>query len=507
MLENTKYKTTIGMEVHVELATNSKMFCSCKNGMGLETQPNKNICPVCTAQPGSLPVPNKKAIEYVIKAGLALNCRIAKKSKFDRKNYFYPDLPKGYQISQYDQPLCEKGFLEIALGKEKKRIGITRIHLEEDTGKSIHQKATGETLIDFNRAGVPLMELVTEPDIISSLEAKKFCESLRSIFRYLGISSADMEKGQMRCEANISLYLPGKDPLSGTKVELKNINSFKAVEKGIEYEIRRQTEILEEGGHVIQETRGWNDSLGKTFPQRKKENSDDYRYFPEPDILPLSFSDREIEMIGKSLPELPLEKKDRLVRQYGLSEENAEIVVSSKDLAQYFEEVASELDHWMEVEEHEFDEQTKTKVYKLAVNYLLTEIQKHLFHKGLDIKDMKVTPENFAELIKIIYDGQINSSAAQVVLEEMFETGADPSRVIEEKDLAQSNDESELDAVVDGVLKKNQPSVDDYKKGKQNAIQYLMGQVMSETKGKANPQMVIKILKEKLDKIIEVEPQ
>ncbi|MDD3607267.1 MAG: Asp-tRNA(Asn)/Glu-tRNA(Gln) amidotransferase subunit GatB, partial [Candidatus Moranbacteria bacterium] len=333
------------------------------------------------------------------------------------------------------------------------------------------------------------------------------CESLRSIFRYLGISSADMEKGQMRCEANISLYLPGKDPLSGTKVELKNINSFKAVEKGIEYEIRRQTEILEEGGHVIQETRGWNDSLGKTFPQRKKENSDDYRYFPEPDILPLSFSDREIEMIGKSLPELPLEKKDRLVRQYGLSEENAEIVVSSKDLAQYFEEVASELDHWMEVEEHEFDEQTKTKVYKLAVNYLLTEIQKHLFHKGLDIKDMKVTPENFAELIKIIYDGQINSSAAQVVLEEMFETGADPSRVIEEKDLVQSNDESELDAVVDGVLKKNQPSVDDYKKGKQNAIQYLMGQVMSETKGKANPQMVIKILKEKLDKIIEVEPQ
>jgi aspartyl-tRNA(Asn)/glutamyl-tRNA(Gln) amidotransferase subunit B len=475
--------------------------------MGLETQPNKNICPVCTAQPGSLPVPNKKAIEYVIKAGLALNCRIAKKSKFDRKNYFYPDLPKGYQISQYDQPLCEKGFLEIALGKEKKRIGITRIHLEEDTGKSIHQKATGETLIDFNRAGVPLMELVTEPDIVSSLEAKKFCESLRSIFRYLGISSADMEKGQMRCEANISLYLPGKDPLSGTKVELKNINSFKAVEKGIEYEIRRQTEILEEGGHVIQETRGWNDSLGKTFPQRKKENSDDYRYFPEPDILPLSFSDREIEMIGKSLPELPLEKKDRLVRQYGLSEENAEIVVSSKDLAQYFEEVASELDHWMEVEEHEFDEQTKTKVYKLAVNYLLTEIQKHLFHKGLDIKDMKVTPENFAELIKIIYDGQINSSAAQVVLEEMFETGADPSRVIEEKDLVQSNDESELDAVVDGVLKKNQPSVDDYKKGKQNAIQYLMGQVMSETKGKANPQMVIKILKEKLDKIIEVEPQ
>jgi aspartyl-tRNA(Asn)/glutamyl-tRNA(Gln) amidotransferase subunit B len=438
---------------------------------------------------------------------LALNCRIAKKSKFDRKNYFYPDLPKGYQISQYDQPLCEKGFLEIALGKEKKRIGITRIHLEEDTGKSIHQKATGETLIDFNRAGVPLMELVTEPDIVSSLEAKKFCESLRSIFRYLGISSADMEKGQMRCEANISLYLPGKDPLSGTKVELKNINSFKAVEKGIEYEIRRQTEILEEGGHVIQETRGWNDSLGKTFPQRKKENSDDYRYFPEPDILPLSFSDREIEMIGKSLPELPLEKKDRLVRQYGLSEENAEIVVSSKDLAQYFEEVASELDHWMEVEEHEFDEQTKTKVYKLAVNYLLTEIQKHLFHKGLDIKDMKVTPENFAELIKIIYDGQINSSAAQVVLEEMFETGADPSRVIEEKDLVQSNDESELDAVVDGVLKKNQPSVDDYKKGKQNAIQYLMGQVMSETKGKANPQMVIKILKEKLDKIIEVEPQ
>lgn len=494
-----KYKLTIGMEVHVELSTDSKMFCDCKNGMGMEKKPNKNICPVCTGQPGSLPVPNKKAIEYVMKAGLALNCQIANKSKFDRKNYFYPDLPKGYQISQFDEPFCEKGFLEVEIDNENiKKIGITRIHLEEDTGKSIHQKGIGETLVDFNRAGVPLMELVTEPDITSSKEAKRLCEELRLIFRYLGISPADMEKGQMRCEANISLYEEGKNRLSGTKVELKNLNSFKAVERGIEFEIERQAEILDRDEKVIQETRGWDENRGQSIAQRIKESSDDYRYFPEPDIMPINFKKEEIEKIKKGLPELPKQRLVRFIDQYGLKKENAKILINNKDLSNYFEQVSSELENWMEDEGHEFKDEDKIKLYRLAANYLLTEIQKHLFENGYSVEDIKITPENFAELIKIVYEGEINSSAAQIVLAEMFKTGADPSHIIEEKNLAQSSDEGELSEIVEEVITENEQSVNDYKNGKENALQFLMGQVMSATKGRANPQVVIEILKEKL---------
>lgn len=494
-----KYKPTIGMEIHVELATKSKMFCGCKNGMGQEKQSNKNICSVCTAQPGSLPVPNEKAIEYVMKAGLALNCEIARHSKFDRKNYFYPDLPKGYQISQYDQPLCQHGEIEIENEKkEKKKVRILRIHLEEDTGKLIHHKGTNESLVDFNRAGVPLMELVTEPDLESSAQAKDFCEKLRSIFRYLKISPADMEKGQMRCEANVSLYGTDEDPLSGTKVELKNINSFKAVEKGIEYEIKRQEEILEKGEKVIQETRGWDENRGQTFSQRIKEGSDDYRYFPEPDILPLKFSEDRIEEIKASLCELPVAKKERFVRQYNLKEENAEIIVRDKDLANYFENVCSELENWFHEEGDNLNQKSKEKMYRLAANYMLTEFQKNLFGVGEEISQTKVTAENFAEFIKIIFKGEINSSAAQTVLKEMFTTGADPSHIIEEKNLAQSSDKGELEKIVKKVIKENEASVEDYKKGKENAIQFLMGQVMSMTKGRANPQIVIKLLKKEL---------
>lgn len=494
-----KYKPTIGMEVHVELSTDSKMFCDCKNGMGMEKKPNKNICPVCTGQPGSLPVPNKKAIEYVMKAGLALNCELAKRSKFDRKNYFYPDLPKGYQISQFDEPFCEKGFLEIEVDDENtKKFGITRIHLEEDTGKSIHQKGTGETLIDFNRAGVPLMELVTEPDIESSQEAKRLCEELRLIFRYLGISPADMEKGQMRCEANISLHKDGEDRLSGTKVELKNINSFKAVEKGIEFEIKRQSEMLDQGEKIIQETRGWDEKRGQSVAQRTKEGSDDYRYFPEPDIMPVNFEKEEIKEIENSLPELPNQRLKRFIDQFGLKKQNARILVNNKDLANYFEQISSELESWMDEEGHEFKNEGKTKLYQLAANYLLTETQKYLIEDGGLIENIKVTPENFAELIKIIYEGEINSSAAQTVLVEMFQTGADPSHVIKEKNLGQSSDEGELSEIVDKVIVENEQSVDDYKSGKENALQFLMGQAMKKTQGKANPQMVIGILKEKL---------
>lgn len=500
-----KYKATIVMEIHVELGTKSKMFCGCANGMGMETEPNKNICPVCTGQPGSLPVPNEKAIESVIKAGLALNCEIARHSKFDRKNYFYPDLPKGYQISQYDQPLCQRGFLEISLNENgltrEKRIGITRIHLEEDTGKSIHQKVSSETLIDFNRAGVPLMELVTEPDITSAIEAKKFCEELQLIFRYLGISTADMEKGQMRCEANVSIYQADQNPLSGTKVELKNLNSFRAVEKGIKYEIERQTEVLEQGKAVIQETRGWDENRGESFSQRIKETSDDYRYFPEPDILPLNFDDQYIDKIKKSIRELPAIKRKRFVNQYGLIPANATILVSNKELADYFEAVSSELENWMAEMGHNFSQEGKQKLNRLAANYLLTEIQKYLVDGTVgDFSELKITPENFAELITIIYEGKINSSAAQVVISEMIANGTDPSQVIEEKNLGQNSDKGELEKTIKKVLAENVQSVNDYQAGKENALKFLMGQVMKVTKGKANPGLAIEILKDKLKK-------
>jgi aspartyl-tRNA(Asn)/glutamyl-tRNA(Gln) amidotransferase subunit B len=496
-----KYKVTIGMEIHVELGTKSKMFCSCKNGMGLTKKPNVNICDVCTAQPGAIPVPNAKAIEYVMKAGLALNCKIANDTKFDRKNYFYPDLPKGYQISQYDQPICGRGQIEFDYWdkdgkKQKSKVGITRIHLEEDTGKLMHEN--GVTLVDFNRAGVPLMELVSEPDLTSAQEAKQFCTELRRLFRYLKISTADMEKGQMRCEANISLYKEGEDRISGTKVELKNINSFKAIEKGIEYEIGRQTRALDAGDELVQETRGWDDAKGKTFSQRTKENSDDYRYFPEPDIRPLKFTNEEIEKIKGSLPELPWERSGRFVRQLGLTEQNAEILVDYKEMADYFEQICSELDDWVKATDDEISEEQHQKLYKLAANYLLTETQKQLFDKGLDIEDIKITPENFAELIKIIYKGEINSSAAQTVLLQMFEKGSDPSHVIDEMGLAQTNDEGELEAIAEKVIAENPDSVADYKKGKENAIRFLMGQVMKATHGKANPKMAGDILKEKL---------
>lgn len=491
-----KYKPTIGMEVHVELATESKMFCPCKNGMGLEKEPNKNICPVCTGQPGALPVPNKKALEYLVKAGLAMNCNIAKESKFDRKNYFYPDLPKGYQISQFDQPVCFNGFLEFQVAPEgeepyKKRVGITRIHMEEDTGKLLHG-ASGGTLVDFNRSGVPLMELVTEPDIKSSAEAKAFCEELRLILRHLAISPADMEKGQMRCEANISLYEPHQDPLSGTKVELKNINSFRAVEKGIEYEINRQSEILEENGKIDQETRGWDENKAETFSQRKKEDAHDYRYFPEPDILPFTFPEKYVNSLRSSLPELPAAKRIRFKDQYGLRDENISVLVANKDLAGYFEQVVSELENWSKAEGDQLKEKDLPDLYRLAANYLVTELQSR------KLEDNKATAENFAELIKIIFKGEINSSSAQLVLEQLFEKGGDPSNIIEEHDLAQTSDEETLRKIAEQIIADNPKQVEDYKNGKENLIKFFMGQVMKETKGKANPQVVMVMLKDLL---------
>lgn len=479
------------MEIHVELKTKSKMFCACENDLGLEKKPNNNICPVCTGQPGTLPVPNEEAVKFVQMAGLALNCSLREESKFDRKNYFYPDIPKGYQISQYDQPLCENGKVKIN-GKE---VGITRIHLEEDTGKLVHPKGADHSLVDFNRAGVPLMELVTEPDIENGKEARLFCQKLQQIFRYLEISDADMEKGHMRCEVNISLYKEGEDKLSGTKVEVKNINSFKFVEKSIDYEIKRQTELLEKGEKIIQETRGYDSNREITLSQRKKESAHDYRYFPEPDIPPMIFSDEYIENLRKKLPELPEEKKKRFIAEYGISEENAEVIISDKNLAAYFEEVVSEMEEKINCKEFDIE---KNKCLKLASNYIVSELQKHLIKNNETIKDIKITPENYAELVAFVASGKINSSAAQTILEEMYKNGGDPSQIIEEKGLLQVSDKDELAEIVQKVIDKNKKSVEDYKKGKENALQFLVGQVMAATKGKANPEMAREILKEKI---------
>jgi len=484
------YKPTIGLEIHVELDTKSKMFCSCKNDP-LEKRPNFNICPVCTAQPGTLPVANKEAIKKTIKAGLALNCKINLRSKFDRKNYFYPDLPKGYQISQYDMPFAEKGHLVL----DQKKIRITRIHLEEDTGKLIHQGS--DSLVDFNRAGVPLMEMVTEPDMDSGKEARKFAQELQLIFRYLNISKADMEKGQMRVEVNISL---SKDKNLGTKVEIKNLNSFKSVERGVDYEIERQKELLEKGEKVIQETRGWNDKKQITVSQREKEQAHDYRYFPEPDLPPFNFNNDFINSIKSEIPELPWTKRIRLKQEYGLDNQTIEIFVYNKDLGEYFEKAMSELKNWIketDIKEKVGDTEYE-KLINLGSNYIITDFWS-LFGK-VDIKELenKVKPENFAELIKMIYKQEISSKVAKNILPVMFNTGGDPSNIVKERGLAQVSDSREIEKVVKEIISKNPKPVEDFKKGKQNALQYLTGQVMAKTKGKAKPDIVQELLKREL---------
>lgn len=515
--EHMKYIPVIGMEIHVELKTASKMFCACKNGLGQENEPNVNICPVCTAQPGTLPVPNQKAIEFVQLAGLALNCNLRLSSKFDRKNYFYPDIPKGYQISQYDQPFCEAGHLDI-LGK---KIGITRIHLEEDTGKLVHPKGTDYSLVDFNRAGVPLMELVTEPDIETGEEARLFCQKLQQICRYLKISDADMEKGHMRCEVNISLIdtnepriLQIKNELGrdikigdirvkfedireffGTKVEVKNINSFKFVEKAIAYEIERQTEMLEKGEKIVQETRGWDSNKNATVSQRKKESAHDYRYFPEPDIPPFQFAKENIADLKKKLPELPDQKVKRFKEEFNLADDAILIITTEPALADYFENVVSEIKE--KIECGEFSVSLK-KALTLAANYVIGELRKHLMASGEGIEDLKITPENFAELIMIVSEGKISSSGAQTVIAEMYATGGDPSQIIESKNLMQMSDAGELEKIVDEVLAKNAKSVADFKAGKENALKFLVGQVMSASKGKANPTIASELLVKKL---------
>jgi len=493
------YQPAIGLEIHVELKTRSKMFCDCLNEPD-EKHPNVNVCPVCMSHPGTLPVINEEALSKVIKTGLALGSNIPEYAKFDRKNYFYPDLPKGYQISQYDGPLCRGGFLEI----DGKKIKITRVHLEEDTGKLIHEKDC--SLVDFNRAGIPLMELVTEPDITSAKHARMFAEELQLILRYLDVSEANMEKGQMRVEANISLGLGSK---LGTKVEIKNLNSFRSLEKGIEYEIIRQAKLLKAGKKVAQETRGWldkatassrrvagarvDDVKGITVSQREKEEAHDYRYFPEPDLPPLHFTNKEIQEIRAEVPELPQARRERFEKEYKLGNKEIEVFVQNKDLGEYFEKVISEFPSRLPQEK-------LFKFIKLATNYLITDLQGLLKRACVAGEDFLITPENFAEFITLISEGKISSKIAKTVLQEMFSKGADPSNIIEEKGLTQITDESEIKKIIGEVISKNPKPVEDYKKGKENAFQYLIGQIMAKTQGKASPQIVNKILKQLLTK-------
>ncbi len=477
------YKTTIGLEIHIELNTKSKMFCSCRNDSS-ETEPNKNVCPVCLAHPGVLPVTNKEAIEKLIKTALSLNCQINKNSFFERKNYFYPDLPKGYQISQYQSPLSEKGYLD--LPQAGKKIRITRIHMEEDTGSLIHPDGADYSLVNFNRSGVPLMELVTEPDFKTAIEVKEFVKELQLILRYLDVSGANMEKGEMRCEVNISLA-PEDAKQFGTKVEIKNLNSIAVAGASVEYEIKRQTEILEKGEKVIQETRGWHDTKKITFSQRQKEEAHDYRYFPEPDLPVLNLSDEFINGLKVELPELPSGKRNRFKKEYGLNEEDIEVFIGKKSLAGFFENTMSELIEWVGSEKGIGlkDEEIK-KLAKIAANYLINN----------DVSG--ITPENFAEFVKKIYLGEISSKIAKIVLEKMIQTGKDPSHIIRDEGLLQISDISEIEAIAQEVIKENQKPAEDYKKGKQGSLQFLIGQVMAKTKGKASPELV----KETLTKLL-----
>ncbi len=489
----TKYLTTIGLEIHAELKTHTKMFCDSKNDPD-EKHPNVNVCPICMGHPGTLPVINEDAVKKIISVGLALNCSIHRETFFERKNYFYPDLPKGYQISQFQKPFCHEGFLEA----NNKKVRIERIHLEEDAGRLYHPPVGGYTLVDYNRAGLPLMELVTHPDLSTGDDVRAFATELRLILRYLGASDADMEKGQMRVEVNLSIRLEGQKEL-GTKVEVKNINSISAAAKAVDYEVARQTEMLEQGEKIVQETRGWDDINLKTVSQRVKEGSADYRYFPEPDLPPVSLSDDFLGTIRAGLPELPSQRRVRFAQEYGLPTHDIETLTLNKALGNYFEKVASELLSFDKLQHLQRPgEEHQSKLIKLASNYVITEYQKHLAEVGAEPNDTKITPDMFADMIVRVFHGQISSNGAQTVLPEMFATGLHPDEIIHQKDLEQISDSDELSQAVAQVVADNPKAVEDYKAGKEASLKFLIGKIMAATKGKANPHMVEELLRKKL---------
>lgn len=475
-----EYEVVIGLEVHAELSTNTKIYCNCSTAFGAD--PNTHCCPICTGMPGTLPVLNEKVVEYAVKAGLATNCEISRFSKQDRKNYFYPDLPKAYQVSQYDLPLCIGGHLDINVNGNKKTIGITRIHIEEDAGKLIHDAYTGDTLVDMNRCAVPLIEIVSEPDIRSADEAVAYMQTLKSILEYLEVCDCKMQEGSLRCDVNLSVRPVGQKEF-GTRTETKNLNSFKAIHNSIEFEIQRQIEVLENGGKIYQETRRFDDAKGVGYAMRSKEDAQDYRYFPEPDLAPIVLSEEYINNIKENLPEMPHIKKERYIKEFDLPEYDAEILTSSKKTASFFEKANAICNN-----------------PKAVSNWIMGDFARMLNEKEIEIDESKVTEENLASLIMLIDKGTISSKIAKQIFEEMFETGEDAKTIVEKRGLVQISDEGAIKEICQRVVDANPQSIIDYKAGKDRAIGFLVGKIMKETKGKANPQIVNKLLLEIINK-------
>ena len=475
------YEVIMGLEVHSELSTKTKIFCSCPTTFG--ASPNTQTCPICMAMPGTLPVLNEKVVEYAVKAGLATNCEISRNSKNDRKNYFYPDLPKAYQISQFDKPLCEHGYVEIEDNEgNKKKIRLTRIHIEEDAGKLNHDEFGGGSLVDLNRAGVPLIEIVSEPDLRTTEEVEQYLKKLKSILEYIEVSDCKMQEGSFRADVNVSVRKKGDTKL-GTRTEMKNMNSFRSITRAIEYEVDRQIDILEEGRKVEQETLRWDDVSGKTFSMRDKEDAQDYRYFPDPDLVAIKLSEEYINQIKENLPELPESRKERYLDQYKLSQKDAIIITSSKYLSNLFEEAIAECNN-----------------PKAANNWIISDISRILNEKEIEPSQIPFTGKQLGELIVLIEKGVISSSIGKKVLEELFKEPKSPEQIVKEKGWVQISDEGEIKKVVQKILENNPQSVADYKAGKEKALGFLVGQAMKETKGKANPKILNELFLEELKK-------
>ncbi|MCH8927535.1 MAG: Asp-tRNA(Asn)/Glu-tRNA(Gln) amidotransferase subunit GatB [Candidatus Marinimicrobia bacterium] len=481
MTDNGNWETVIGLEVHAQLSTETKIFCGCKTKFG--APPNSQVCPVCLGMPGVLPVFNQECLNYAIKVGLAMNCNIASNSRFARKNYFYPDLPKGYQISQFEEPICEGGKISVETDDGAKTIGITRIHLEEDAGKSLHDKSKSDTKVDLNRCGVPLIEIVSEPDIRSPEDAYKYLVKLKQILRYLDVSDCNMEEGSLRCDANVSIMKKGSKEF-GTKTELKNMNSFRGVEKALNAEIKRQIALVESGGEVIQSTNLWNEKTGEIVPMRSKEQSDDYRYFPEPDLVPFTIEENYIGNIRNELPELPEERNKRFMNDFGLSATHAGALTASRRTADYYEELA------------ELSNDPKN-----AASWVMGHVNRVLNEQEIEIEEFSITPKRLVQLMDKVSTGAVSISAARIVFDEMVSDSSEVDSLIERLGVEQVSDDSEIDKIVQGIIDSNPDESERYKNGETKLKGWFVGQVMKSSKGKANPQMV----NEALDRLLEIE--